>query len=206
MWHAFTFDPGPAPDIPKSTGTRPPFCAWPYNSRPSPELPLRTPDLTPRPAGASSPGARCRRFDTPPGGALSGASSHAEDAGSRPHRSANSAHRLRLASRHVRRPGGGAAYRYAAIGLAPVRASSPSPVASLFLFLARMRVRARRSASAHWGEGAGDRVAVGVRFCFGEVAGCVGGHVRGWRLRRGVRRPTGATAGSAMNGCRRRLR
>lgn len=32
------------------------------------------------------------------------------------------------------------------------------------------------------------------------------GHARGRRLRCGVRRPTGATAGSAMNGCRRRLR
>ena len=53
------------------------------------------------------------------------------------------------------------------------------------------------------GEG---RPAIGVRFCFGEVAGCAGGHARGRRLRRGVRRPTGATAGSAMNGCRRRLR
>ena len=77
---------------------------------------------------------------------------------------------------------------------------------ALFLFLARMRVRARRSASAPWGEGARDRVAIGVRFGFGEVAGCAGGHARGRRLRRGVRRPTGATAGSAMNGCRRRLR
>jgi hypothetical protein len=45
-----------------------------------------------------------------------------------------------------------------------------------------------------------------VRFGFGEVVGCAGGHARGRRLRRGVRRPTGATAGSAMNGCRRRLR
>jgi hypothetical protein len=53
------------------------------------------------------------------------------------------------------------------------------------------------------GEG---RPAIGARFCFGEVAGCAGGHARGRRLRRGVRRPTGATAGSAMNGCRRRLR
>ena len=50
------------------------------------------------------------------------------------------------------------------------------------------------------GEG---RPAIGARFCFGEVAGCAGGHARGRRLRRGVRRPTGATAGSAMNGCRR---
>jgi len=53
------------------------------------------------------------------------------------------------------------------------------------------------------GEG---RPAIGVRFCFGEVAGCAGGDARGRRLRRGVRRPTCATAGSAMNGCRRRRR
>ena len=54
-------------------------------------------------------------------------------------------------------------------------------------------MRARRSALAPWGEGARDRVAIGVRFGFGEVAGCAGGHARGRRLRRGVRRPTGAS-------------
>src|SRR5260370_9095630 len=63
---------------------------------------------------------------------------------------------------------------YAAMGVAPRRASSPSPVAR-WPFLARMRVRARRSASARWGEGARDRVAIGVRFGLREVAGCAGG-------------------------------
>jgi hypothetical protein len=51
-----------------------------------------------------------------------------------------------------------------------MRASSPSPVARL-PFLARMRVRARRSTSAPVGEGARDRVAIGVRFGLREVAG-----------------------------------
>ena len=35
-------------------------------------------------------------------------------------------------------------------------------------------MRARRSASARWGEGARDRVAIGVRFGLREVAGCAG--------------------------------
>ena len=44
-----------------------------------------------------------------------------------------------------------------------------------------------------------------VCFGFGEVVGCAGGHARGRRFRRGVRRPAGATAGSVVNGWCRRL-
>ena len=43
-----------------------------------------------------------------------------------------------------------------------------------FCWSVGMRVRARWSASARWGEGACDRVAIGVCFGFGEVVGCAG--------------------------------
>ena len=59
------------------------------------------------------------------------------------------------------------------MGVAPMWAGSPSPVARS-PFLARMRVRARRSASARWGEGAREWVAIGLRFGVREVAGCAG--------------------------------
>ena len=63
------------------------------------------------------------------------------------------------------------------MGVAPMWAGSPSPVARS-PFLARMRVRARRSASARWGEGAREWVAIGLRFGVREVAGCAGSRAR----------------------------
>jgi hypothetical protein len=143
-----------------------------------------------------------RRSDTPPDGALSvpatGASSHAEDAGSHRRRSANlrtpaALRRLMLASRArpqprrrvclpVCRHGRGAYAGEFALASCALAVPGEDEGAS------------RRIASAPGGEGARDRVAIGVRFGLREVAG-----------RGGVTREDGGFGADAVaHGCRSR--